>query len=341
MTPLKLLHVGLGGWGRSWMTVTAAQEEVEVVGHVDAHPEALALAQAQGAAPDRCFPSLEAALHGAGAQAVLVTTNAVGHAPVALAALEAGLPVLIEKPFATSIEEARTVVEAAAAKGLPLMVSQNYRFHPAAQAAAAWVKAAPYGEVGAAVVEFRRDSARTAASAHHLLPHPLLLDMAIHHFDLMRFVLGREAVSIDCHAFNPPWSPFRDPASAVATIDFTGGVVVSYRGTWASSGVKTPWAGEWRLDATDAELTWTGRDDPPADRATVRPVGKRPRALPLPPVVDLDRAGALAEFVHAVREGREPQSSGRDNLGSLALALAAIRSAQERRGVPLAELLEA
>ncbi|GHF34894.1 putative dehydrogenase [Deinococcus metalli] len=340
MTPLKVLHVGLGGWGRSWMTVTAAEERVEVVGYVDASAEALALAQAQGAPPERCFTSLADALQGAGAEGVLVTTNAVGHAPVALAALEAGLPVLIEKPFAISVAEARTVVDAAAAKGLAVMVSQNYRFHPAAQAAAAWVRSAPYGEVGVVEVEFRRDSARTAASAHHLLPHPLLLDMAIHHFDLMRFVLGREAVSIDCHAFNPPWSPFRDPASAVATAQFQGGVTVSYRGTWASSGVKTPWSGEWRLDARDAELWWTGRDDPPADRATVRPVGKRARALPLPPVTHLDRAGALAEFVHAVRGGREPQSSGRDNLGSLALALAAIRSAQERRTVPLAELLD-
>ncbi|WP_309571907.1 Gfo/Idh/MocA family oxidoreductase, partial [Deinococcus sp.] len=224
---------------------------------------------------------------------------------------------------------------------LPLMVSQNYRFHPAAQAAAAWVRAAPYGEVGAVEVEFRRDNARTAASAHHLLPHPLLLDMAIHHFDLMRFVLGREPLAIHCHAFNPPWSPFRDPASAFATIEFGGGVTVGYRGTWASSGVKTPWAGEWRLDAQNAELTWTGRDDPPADCARVRPIGKRPCALPLPPVTHLDRAGALAEFVQAVREQREPQSSGRDNLGSLALALAAIRSAQEQRRVLLSELLAA
>ncbi|WP_309569682.1 Gfo/Idh/MocA family oxidoreductase, partial [Deinococcus sp.] len=162
MTPLRLLRVGLGGWGRSWMTVTAAQAQVEVVGYVDAHPDALALAQAQGAPPERCFTSLDEALRIAGAQAVLVTTNAAGHAPVALAALEAGLPVLIEKPFATSVAEARTVVEAAARRHLPLMVSQNYRFHPAAQAAAAWVRAAPYGEVGAVEVEFRRDNARTA-----------------------------------------------------------------------------------------------------------------------------------------------------------------------------------
>jgi len=53
----------------------------------------------------------------------------------------------------------------------------------------------------------------------------------------------------------------------------------------------------------------------------------------------LDRAGALAEFAAAVREGRSPASSGRENLGSLALALAARRSAQEGRPVELSELL--
>jgi len=48
----------------------------------------------------------------------------------------------------------------------------------------------------------------------------------------------------------------------------------------------------------------------------------------------LDQPGSLAEFADAVRTGREPESSGRYNLGSLGLALAAVESAE--RGVPIA-----
>ena len=282
-------------------------------------------------------------MNATGADAVLITTGANTHAPVALAALAAGLPVLVEKPFAPTVLEAREVVRAARERGLPLMVSQNYRFHPAPRLAAALVRAGEPGEVGYVEVDFRRSSPRQVAesTAHHLLPNPLLLDMAIHHFDLMRFVLGREPVSVDCHAFNPPWSPFRDPASAVATVEFAGGLMVSYRGSWVSSGPVTPWAGEWRMDAAGGEVVWTSRDDPTPDRVEVRELGTAsPRTLPLPPVPDLDRAGALAAFVDAVRTGSEPESSGRENLPSLALALAAVRSAGEGRAVRLDEFLE-
>ncbi len=339
--PLRFIQVGLGGWGRDWMQVVRLHPDATTVAFVDANPEALRLAVERGAPPERCFASLADALGAADADAALVTTGALAHAPVCLAALGAGLPVLVEKPFAPTIAEAREVVRVAAERKLTVMVSQNYRFHPAPQLAARLVREGALGAVGVVEVDFRRDNARMVppATAHHLLAQPLLMDMAIHHFDLMRFVLGREPVSVECHAFNPPWSPFRDPASAAATIEFEGGAVVSYRGSWASSGPVTPWAGEWRMDAALGELAWTSRESPPPDRVVWRALGGAPEVLDLPGVAQLDRAGAVSAFVRAVWSGEAPVSSGEDNLRSLALTLASIRSAQERRPVGLEEEL--
>jgi predicted dehydrogenase len=59
----------------------------------------------------------------------------------------------------------------------------------------------------------------------------------------------------------------------------------------------------------------------------------------MPRLPALDRAGTLAAFVEAIRSGTEPETSGRRNLPTLALSLAAIRSAAERRGVEMSELL--
>ncbi len=162
--------------------------------------------------------------------------------------------------------------------------------------------------------------------------------MAIHHFDLMRHVLGEEPVAIDCHAWNPPWSPYRDPACALATIEFDGGAVVSYRGSWVSPGPRTAWAGEWRMECEGGEIAWTSRSDlkaQSADRVSVRPLGEEAREVQLPAVAHEDRAGALAEFAKAVRSGREPQSSGRENLRSLALAFAAVAAASTGARVEL------
>jgi predicted dehydrogenase len=76
--------------------------------------------------------------------------------------------------------------------------------------------------------------------------------------------------------------------------------------------------------------------DVSGDRLTVREREGEPREIVLPALPLLDRAGCLAEFAAAVRTGRQPESSGRDNLPTLALCLAAIESAT--RGVPAAVL---
>src|SRR5262249_14687960 len=199
---------------------------------------------------ERCFSSLGDALAAVECDAVLVTTVLAAHVPVALEALAAGKHVLLEKPFAPTLADARRVVVAAAERGKLLMISQNYRFYPAVRTAAALVRDGTLGAVGAVNIDFRRyaNSAPTEGHRHYALRQPLLLDMAVHHFDLMRMVLGQEPRQVSCHAWNPPWSKFAEPAAAAATINFDGGMVVSYRGSWVSPSPQTYWAGEWRME---------------------------------------------------------------------------------------------
>jgi predicted dehydrogenase len=71
------------------------------------------------------------------------------------------------------------------------------------------------------------------------------------------------------------------------------------------------------------------------ERATVRPLSGRSRKLDLPEVRPYGRAGAVAAFAAAIRTGTEPEASGRDNLGSLALVEAAVASAATGRAVPV------
>ncbi|MDQ3855991.1 MAG: Gfo/Idh/MocA family oxidoreductase, partial [Chloroflexota bacterium] len=207
----------------------------------------------------------------------------------------------------------------------------------------AWrlVREQTYGELGAVYLDFRRYAIVPGRQIrHYSLTQPLLLDMAKHHIDLMRYVLGQEPVSVYCRAWNPPWSPYRDPASAAATVELSGGTTVSYRGSWVSPGPRTAWAGEWRMECAGGEVAWTSRSDlktPSVDRVSARPIGKEERDLSLPEVKHQDRVGALAEFVAAVSTGREPESSARENLQTLALAFAAVESARTGAPVTLAE----
>lgn len=335
--PLRLIQVGLGGWGGDWsVNVVPKVPTIERVAIVDADPATLARArQRLGLRESQCFTSLGEAIEQVEADAVLVTATLSAHVPLAIEALHAGKHVLVEKPFAPTVSEAREVVTTAEEQNLTVMVSQNYRFYPAARTASALVAERALGGLGTVHVDFRKwaNSAPADNHRHYQLLHPLLYDMAIHHFDLMRLVLGQEPVQVYAQASDPPWSRFREEGSAVLTVTFDGGSVLSYRGSWVSSGEPTAWSGRWHLECEDGEIYWTGRDGPAGDatsdvvevtRRTAR--GRQSEPVTMVKVPYVGRAGSLAEFARAVEAGEEPESSGRRNLGSLALAEAAARS---------------
>ena len=362
---LRLIHVGLGGWGRDWARNALPKvPTIERVAVVDADAASLTKAGEElGLPASQCFDDLDEALQAVDADAVLVTATLAAHAPLAIQALQAGKHVLVEKPFAPTVAEARKVVDVADEVGRTLMVSQNYRFYPAARAAAQLVAEEYVGAPGTVRVDFRKwsNGAPPGASRHYELLHPLLYDMSIHHFDLMRLVLGQEPVSVFTQVTDPPWSNFVQEASAAVTITFDGGTVVSYRGSWVSPGEPTTWSGDWHIECENGEIYWTGRDGPAgATDAEVLRVRHLPgratgkgsttgtagtadtdggvRELDPVALAGLEyvgRAGSLAELARSVAAGEEPESSGRRNIGSLALAEAAARSAASGQVEPV------
>jgi predicted dehydrogenase len=335
---LRILQIGMGGWGRSWAEELLKHPDLcRTVGYVDVAPEMLRLLRRDVGVPEgACFGSLSDALAATDAEAALVTTALPGHAPVAIEALEAGLHVLVEKPIAHTMADARRMVETAERADRMLMVSQNYRFYPAAQTAARLVRDRALGPVGSVSLQFRKyaNTADPATNPHYRIAQPLLLDMSIHHFDLMRFVLGTEPLRVSSVTSNPPWSRFVEPPAGVTTVTFPDDVTVGYEGSWVSAGPPTTWAGDWRIECELGAIEWTGRDDltTDSDRVVIRRLGAPPEAVRLPKLPKFDRPGSLLEFRDAIREGRSPDPSGQANLGTLALTLASIEAA--RTGLP-------
>lgn len=349
---IRCIQVGLGGAGRHWLKhiLPQHQDAVEIVALVDAVPQALQNVQTETTlSPDALFTDLDTALKTIPCDAVLITTTLASHVPLALQALNAGKHVLLEKPFAPSLAEAQEVVATAARQERVLLVNQNYRFYPAVHAVRDFLQEERLGPVGQVEVHFRHyaNSQPREGNKHYTLWQPLLVDMAIHHFDLMRCILQREPVSLFCTAWNPSWSNFTDPAAASATIRFEDEIVVNYTGSWVSTGTATAWGGDWRVECARGEIRWVTRDlaaepggaSPLKDKAIVHPFHEEPSALPLSiSPVATDFHGSLNAFVEAITNGQEPESSGRNNLPTLALSLAAVESARSGRPVELASL---
>src|SRR5690606_23376873 len=127
--------------------------------------------------------------------AAVVVTPPPTHRPIAGQLLEAGKHVLMEKPLATTIEDARELVDIAARTGRVLMVGQNYRYFNAFATVRDLLARGEVGTVSAVNIAFHKD-ARTMfgyGDFRYSMEHVLLVDMSIHHFDMIRAALGDNA----------------------------------------------------------------------------------------------------------------------------------------------------
>ncbi|HEY0733517.1 MAG TPA: Gfo/Idh/MocA family oxidoreductase [Herpetosiphonaceae bacterium] len=334
---LRIIQVGMAAWGTTWASIVQRSPETTLVACVE--PNHTALTAVSTDPSIALFASLEEALHTVEADAVLITAADAAHVPLALTALSAGKHVLLEKPFASTLAEAEHVVTAAESAQRTLMISQNYRFFPAPRTVAALVRGNVLGQIGSITIDFRQNAAALLPPDHALfgMRQPLLGEMAVHHFDLLRMILGDEATHISCHTWSPPWSALAGPAAAAATITCANGTVINYRGSWASSAPSTHWAGVWRMECAGGEIAWTSRNgrDAGADLVIVRRYGEPARRVVLPKFRQWGRESCLAAFVRAIRTRQQPECSGRDNLGTIALMQSAIAAARSGQTVAL------
>ncbi|MGB3833579.1 MAG: Gfo/Idh/MocA family oxidoreductase [Mesorhizobium sp.] len=125
-TPIRVLVAGLGNMGRSHALAYARNPGFEIAALVNRSDVALP-AELAGHEIRRSF---EDALAEEKPDAVAIATYSDSHAAYAVAALEAGCHVFVEKPLATTVADARRVVDAARANGKKLVVGYILRHHP-------------------------------------------------------------------------------------------------------------------------------------------------------------------------------------------------------------------
>ena len=343
MNKIRVVHVGLGGWGGNWAThVLPFHPDVEPVGYVELVGDKRTQFAERLNQPISMFHErLEDALAAGPVDAVTIAVPIAMHEPVTRQALEAGKHVVIEKPFTQTMDEARGLIELARQKNLVLAVSQNYRFYPAAQMVAGFAHSGIFGKLIGGKLDFRRNNIQTKPGAGNTnWPNPMLADMAVHHYDLMRMIIGADPLEISARSWNTANSPYRDDPCATMTLTFPDSVTMSYRGSWVDAGPQTPWAGEWQLDFERASVFWTGRGPEPWATARDRVQIKRPHddieEAPIPDYPLHDRAGVLHALAETIRTGSTPRffPSGASNLGTLATIEAALASAAAK-GAPV------
>jgi predicted dehydrogenase len=342
MATKRALLVGAGSMGRAWARNLQACEETMLAGWVDIRSGLAEQAAAELGEEDLyCSSNLRQAITAVTPDFVVDVSSPQAHYGVTLLALSEGLPVLGEKPMSDSIAHAREMVTAAERAGKLFMVSQSRRYNRNLTAARDLIRK-HIGPPAILNADFYRGS--YYGGFREEMSSPLLLDMAIHHFDAARYLTDTDPRTVYCMEYNPPWSWFRGNASTTAIFEMTGGLHFTYRGSWCSYGHRTSWDGEWRAVGIRGTVIWDGHSAPVSDVVTEE--GEvdleeggyaRTKVQTLePPAMPESIAGSLSDFLHALETGATPMGECHDNLKSLAMVFGAIESSRTGRRVGIA-----
>ena len=278
--------------------------------------------------------------------AVLVATPHHLHAPLALAAIAAGLHVMVEKPLALNVAEANQIVLAAAAAGVLLSTCFPYRYEAHVAAAQRLVAAGALGDANGVLGNYASDkppsywlggfSGRAVAAwraSRSKAGGGVVIMNLCHYLDLVRYVGGLEAETVVGSVDRSGDDAVEDTAAAAIT--YANGAVGSVFG---SSAVRGAAFSELRLwgDAGHVVL------EPRARAYTLRAVeGVTPgrwHELPAPGPEDV-RAVYVERFAAAARDGSPPDISGQDGLAVQAIMDALYESAARGEAVRPADLL--
>jgi predicted dehydrogenase len=312
---------------------------VELAAVVDPDPE---VRTHVGATPG--YGVLEDALEAVECDAVLVASPPGTHHVVAKAALEAGKHVLCEKPLATNLQDAFDLVETADKAERVLMVSQNYRYNAPFRAVQRLLMEGELGELASIEISCRRDTRTLFAldDFRYSMRHPYVLDMSIHHFDLIRAATGRDVRCVYARSWRVPDSPFVHHPAVAAILDLEAGVPVIYQGDWATHEPETSWNGEWEIVGEAGRLLWSGSKE---DRGTGEVVferwGRQPRPVEQRDLEFVEREATLQALRAAIEGGKPPETAAADNVRSLAAMLGCVSSVESGEPVDVAALLAA
>jgi UDP-N-acetylglucosamine 3-dehydrogenase len=337
MGKLKIGVIGAGSIAQHrHLPEYAANQQVEIVAVCDINFERAAeVGEKYGA---KAYTDYKELLKSGEVDAVSVCTPNYLHAPISIAALEAGLHVLCEKPMATSKEEAKNMIAAAEKSGKKLMIAHNQRFVPSHQKARQLIASGEIGKIysfrtafghggpegwsveGKEGWFFQKEKAFVGAMG----------DLGVHKTDLIRYILGEEITEVGAFVETSAKDFASVDDNAVCVLKTESGIIGTLAASWAYNSKEdnsTIIYGE--------KATLRLEDDPNYSLIALYSTGEVVQ-YQLGKIQSNDEGGqqnshVVEKFVDCVINDEEPPVSGEEGMKSLSVILAALESHDSKR----------
>jgi myo-inositol 2-dehydrogenase / D-chiro-inositol 1-dehydrogenase len=331
---VRFALLGAGRIGKVHARAIAQDADARLVAVADVSPEAAEhLATAWGAAV-RGIPAIAAA---ADIDAVIICTPTDTHADLIEMFARAGKAVFCEKPIDLSVARVQACLRTVAQTGTPLMVGFNRRFDPDFRAVKAAIDHGRIGRVEMVTITSRDPG--PPPGEYIARSGGIFRDMTIHDFDMARWLLGEEPVTVLAAA-----SVLVDPAIAVLGDYDSVNVILrtpSGRQAVITNSRRATYGYDQRIEVLGSEGSAAAENMRQANvEIATRDGFQRPALLDFFMTrYTAAYAAEIAAFITALRAKTPMPVSGEDGLRALALAEAAILSVREGRAVSVSEVL--
>ncbi|MGH9321102.1 MAG: Gfo/Idh/MocA family protein [Vicinamibacteria bacterium] len=303
---IRVAVVGVGHVGSRHARLYAEDPQAKLVGVVDIDAErARSVAERYGVRAAADVSELRSEI-----DAASIAVPTVSHLDVAARLLQTGVHVLVEKPMASSLEEAQRLVALAANKGLVLAAGHTERHNPAVQALFRECRDPRFIEVH-----------RLGSFSPRSLDIDVVLDLMIHDLDVVSSLVGEEVLSLEAVGV-PVLTPRVDIANA--RLRFANGAVANI----TSSRVSQDKVRKLRVFERERYVSLDYQTQEAVSYRLMRSGGPRPdiRREDLEVARDEPLRLELQDFLQAVRNGGRPRVTGEDGLRALGLALDVVKA---------------
>ncbi|WP_370192379.1 MULTISPECIES: Gfo/Idh/MocA family protein [Aurantimonas] len=339
---MKGALIGCGFFAQNQLHAWRDIDGAEIVALCDRDPERLA-ATAETFGITRTYTDAAAMFAAEELDFVDIATTVQSHRPLVEMAAGAGCHVICQKPFAETMDDARAMVAAVEAAGRTLMVHENFRWQSAVRKAIETVRSGAIGTPFFGRVAFR--SGYDVYSGQPYLAEGkrfIIEDLGIHILDISRALFGDvERIAATTKRVNPK---IKGEDVATMLLAHEGGVTSVVDCSYATR--RTPETfpqslleidgteGTLRLGAGYSLVVQTGGEETVTDVSPpVLPWAERPWH-------NIQESVRIIQqhFVACINAGTQPETSGADNLKTLALVQAAYRSAETGETVRLSDI---
>lgn len=331
---LRVGLAGLGAMGRNHLRILSGRPDIRLAAIADPVPDALVWARARSAA--QAFAEPLAMIAEADLDAVVIAAPTTAHVPLALAAIERGIAILVEKPLAATAEEAMRIVAAARSAGVPVQVGHVERFNPAVLELGRLIGAGWLSTV------FSIASRRAGPFPERIRDVGVTVDLATHDVDILSWIAGERPSRVYAETARRIHAVHEDllfgllhfPSGATGMLDVNWLTPTKRRQL-----VVVGQEGMFELDYLTQRLTFTRATDTTNPRLIG---GYAPtfegEIVELPVVSQEPLAAEIEAFLGVVRNGGRPVVDAEDGLWAVAVATSLLAAAAAGSAIDLSEL---